>query len=188
MKFTCNRQLMWETVSNTSRAVITKSSVPALEGLLIKAHPDSITITGYDLEIGISANMEAKVETTGTIVINARLLSEIVRKIDSDSLSFNVKENLVIEIKGGNSTFTISGLHPDEYPVMPEISTENVVTITAQSLKNCIEQTQFAISQISAKPINTGSLFDIEDDNLTVVSVDGYRMAVKKEKIKANHI
>lgn len=186
MKFTCDRQTMWETVSNTSRAVITKSSVPALEGLLINAHPDSITITGYDLEIGISANMKANVEETGTIVINARLLSEIVRKIDSDTLSFSVKENLSVEIKGGNSTFTIMGLHPDEYPVMPEITTENIVTISSQALKSCIDQTQFAISQISAKPINTGSLFDIENNNLTVVSVDGYRMAIRREKVKSS--
>lgn len=185
MKFTCDRQTMWETVSNTSRAVVAKSSVPALEGLLLSAQGDTLTITGYDLEIGISAVMDADITENGTVVLNARLLGEMVRKIDSETLSFSTDENLVTEIKGGNTTFSVNGINPDEYPVMPQITANNTVAVPAQALRSCIEQTQFAIAPNSTRPVNTGSLFCIENEELNVVSVDGYRLALRKEKVRA---
>ena len=92
MKIVCQKALLVDAVSNVSRAVSSKSPIPALEGILIKANEGQITLVGYDLEIGIITTMEADVREAGETVITARLLLDIIRKIPSETISITVDE------------------------------------------------------------------------------------------------
>ena len=159
MKFSCDKAVLSAAVSNVSRAVTTRTALQALEGILIRAEGDTLTLTGYDLELGITTVIPAEVSEEGSIILGARLFGEMIRKLEGGEVFVASDDKLLTEIRGGGAEFTL-----------PQ-----------HALKSMIEQTQFAISQNDTKPVHTGSLFDVMPDSVTVVSVDGYRMAVRRE-------
>lgn len=181
MKILCQKSLLVEAVSNVSRAVSSKSPIPALEGILIKASQDEITLVGYDLEIGIITRMEATVKEAGEVIITARLLLDIIRKIPSELISISCDEKQLCTIKGGVSEFTIMGIPASDYPELPVIDENDSLVLKQSVLKSMIDQTLFAIATTDSKPVHTGSLFDIKPESITLVSVDGYRLALRKE-------
>ena len=181
MKFSCNRQKLFSAASNASRAALAKSSVPALEGVLIKAEKGAVSITGFDLELGITSSIETAVSEIGSVVVNARLFCDIIRKIDSENVELTCDKSLVLLIKGGKSEFTLQGLSSAEYPEIPTIPAQDAVKIGGCVLKSMIDQTLFAVSANEQKPVHTGSLFEVSGGVLTVVSVDGFRLALRKE-------
>jgi len=183
MKFTCLRSELASAVSNVQRAVSSKASIPALEGILIKAYGSQLVLTGYDLEIGITTNMEATVNEEGEIVVSAKLFSDIVRKLPEEIVCIETDERLITYITSGQADYQIVGISSNEYPELPSFEQTDNIVVNAEILKNMIRQTIFAVSDNMAKPIYTGSLFDIEDNILRVVSVDGYRMAIREENI-----
>ena len=182
MKFCCEKNRLASAVSNVSRAVSSRTALQALEGILIKAQGDSLTLTGYDLELGITTTIPADVQEAGEAVISAKLFGDMIRKLEGTEVSFECDEKMLTVIRGGLSEFTILGTDPADYPELPKLSDSDSLTIPQATLKSMIEQTQFAISQNDAKPVHTGSLFDVMPDSLTLVSVDGYRMAVRRER------
>ncbi len=186
MKIICQKDLLVEAVSNVSRAVSSKSPVPALEGILIKAAEGQITLVGYDLEIGIVTKMEADVKEAGDIVLTARLLLDIIRRIPSDTISISCDEKQLCVIKGGVSEFTILGIKASDYPELPSVDETSNLVLKQGVLKSMIDQTLFAIATTDSKPVHTGSLFDIKKENITLVSVDGYRLALRKEPFIAD--
>ena len=186
MKIVCQKALLVDAVSNVSRAVSGKSPIPALEGILIKAAGDGITLVGYDLEIGIITTMEADVKEGGEIVLTARLLLDIIRKIPSETISISVDEKQMCVIKGGVSEFTILGIPASDYPELPSVDENNSLVLKQGVLKSMIDQTLFAIATTDSKPVHTGSLFDVKKENITLVSVDGYRLALRKEPFIAD--
>lgn len=181
MKILCQKSLLVEAVSNVSRAVSSKSPIPALEGILIKAANDEITLVGYDLEIGIITRMEATVKEAGEVIITARLLLDIIRKIPSEIISISCDDKQLCTIKGAMSEFTILGIPASDYPELPVIDENDSLVLKQNVLKSMIDQTLFAIATTDSKPVHTGSLFDIKKENITLVSVDGYRLALRKE-------
>ncbi len=186
MKFTCLRSELASAVSNVQRAVSSKASIPALEGILIKAYGSQLVLSGYDLEIGITTNMEATVNEEGEIVVSAKLFSDIVRKLPEEIVCIETDERLITYITSGQADYQIVGISSSEYPELPSFEQTDNIVINAEILKNMIRQTIFAVSDNMAKPIYTGSLFDIENNILRVVSVDGYRMAIREENIDSN--
>ena len=182
MKFSCEKALLQAAISTTSRAVSPKSSIPALEGILLEAG-DDLRLTGYNLETGIRTTVPAEIRETGTLVLGARLFGEIVRKLPDDMVTFTA-ENYMVNIKCGMSEFNILGTDPEEFPELPTVEYQNSFTIQQQTLKAMIGQTLFAVSDNESRPIHTGSLFEVEGDQLTVVSVDGYRLALRHEAIE----
>lgn len=182
MKFICNRQKLCEAVLNVSRAVTTKSSIPALEGILFQAADQTLTLTGYDLEMGITTVLEADIQEPGDVVINARLISDILRKVDCESVTITVDAKMLTIINAGVSEFTILGNPASEYPDMPQIGSESQLALKADTLKSMIDQTIFAVAITDQKPVHTGSLFSLKDGEITIVSVDGFRLAIRKEK------
>ena len=110
MKIICSKALLVEAVSNVSRAVCTKSPIPALEGILLKAEENQLQLTGYDLELGIVTTIEAKIEQPGEIVLSARLLLDIIRRIPGETVSCSTDDKYLATIRGGASEFTIPGL------------------------------------------------------------------------------
>ena len=183
MKIRCEKSVLCDAASVVSRAVSSKSPMPVLEGILMRASAGKIELFGYDLDLGISTVIEAQVEKAGEIVLPAKVLLDIVRKLPGEFVTISVGEKCLTEIKSGVSEFTILGMSSEEFPEFPSIGEVTDFEIPQNALKSMIDQTSFAISQSDAKPIHTGSLFEIKDGFLSVVSVDGYRLALRKEKV-----
>ena len=181
MKFSCEKALLQAAISTTSRAVSPKSSIPALEGILLEAGSD-LRLTGYNLETGIRTIVPADIREEGTLVLGARLFGEIVRKLPDDIVTFQ-SENYMVNIKCGMSEFNILGTDPEEFPELPTVEDQNSLILPQSRLKAMISQTLFAVSDNESRPIHTGSLFEVDSEGLTIVSVDGYRLALRHESI-----
>lgn len=181
MKFSCEKALLQAAISTTSRAVSPKSSIPALEGILLEAGSD-LRLTGYNLETGIRTIVPADIREEGTLVLGARLFGEIVRKLPDDIVTFQ-SENYMVNIKCGMSEFNILGTDPEEFPELPTVEYQNSLILPQSKLKAMISQTLFAVSDNESRPIHTGSLFEVDSEGLTIVSVDGYRLALRHESI-----
>ena len=182
MKFSCEKALLSNAVTVTSRAVASKSSIPAMEGILIEAG-ENLRLTGYNLETGIQAAVPAEIKEKGSLVLSARLFGEIVRKMPDDMVVFS-SQGYTVNIKCGMSEFNILGTDPEEFPELPTVDQQNTLTLPQPTLKAMISQTLFAVSDNESRPIHTGSLFEVDGTTLTVVSVDGYRLALRREAVE----
>ena len=182
MKFSCEKALLQAAISTTSRAVSPKSSIPALEGILLEAD-EELRLTGYNLETGIRTTVPAEIRTKGTLVLGARLFGEIIRKLPDDIVEFTA-EHYMVNIKCGMSEFNILGTDPEEFPELPTVEYQNSLEIGQNKLKSMISQTLFAVSDNESRPIHTGSLFEVDQKGLSIVSVDGYRLALRHETIE----
>lgn len=184
MKFTCLRSDLAEAVSNVQRAVSSKASIPALEGILIKAYGSQIVLSGYDLEIGITTAIDATVNIEGEIVVSAKLFSNIVRKLPEEIVCIETDERLITYITSGQADYQIVGISSAEYPELPTFDGLDNITVNAEVFKNMIRQTIFAVSENAMKsPIYTGSLFEINNNIFRIIAIDGYRMALREENI-----
>ena len=181
MKFSCEKALLLAAVTTASRTVSQKSSIPALEGILIEAS-NVLRLTGYNLETGIRTVVPADITQTGSLVLSARLFGEIVRKLPDDIVYFSA-DNYMVNVRCGMSEFNILGTDPEEFPELPMVDDLNSFTMEQDALRSMISQTLFAVSDNESRPVHTGSLFEVEDQQLTVVSVDGYRLALRRETI-----
>ena len=182
MKFSCEKALLSAAVAAASRAVAAKSSIPAMEGILIEAG-DRLRLTGYNLETGIQATVPAEILEKGSMVLSARLFGEIVRKMPDDIVIFS-STGYTVNIKCGLSEFNILGTDPEEFPELPSVDQQNALVLSQPTMRSMIAQTLFAVSDNESRPIHTGSLFDVDESGLTVVSVDGYRLALRHEPIE----
>jgi DNA polymerase-3 subunit beta len=182
MKFSCEKALLQSAIATTARAVSQKSSIPALEGILLEAGND-LRLTGYNLETGIRTIVPAQIQKTGSLVLSARLFGEIVRKLPDDMVVFSA-ENLMVNIKCGMSEFNILATDPEDFPELPTVEYQNSFSISEKNLGAMIRQTLFAVSDNESRPIHTGSLFEAAGDQLTIVSLDGYRLALRREEIQ----
>lgn len=181
MKFSCEKALLSTAVAVTSRAVAAKSSIPAMEGILIEAG-SQLHLTGYNLETGIQATVPAEIRERGSLVLSARLFGEIVRKMPDDVVMFS-SDGYMVNIKCGLSEFNILGTDPEEFPELPTVDQQNALSLPQPVLRSMISQTLFAVSDNESRPVHTGSLFDVVGSTLTVVSVDGYRLALRRENV-----
>ena len=186
MKFTCSRTDLSNAVTNVQRAVATKSSIPSLEGILIKAENDRIMLTGYDLEVGIITSVEGRVEQTGSIILNAKILCDILRNTPDDLVSIECDDRLICKIKSGDSEFSIMGFSEADYPELPSVSGGFPIVIGGEILKDMIKKTIFAAAENDSKVIHTGIRFEVGSSNIRLVSVDGYKLAIRNEKIDYN--
>lgn len=186
MNIICKKDILVTAVSNVSRAVSQRSPIPALEGIHIKAKENSICLTGYNLELGIQTTLSCDVLEEGEIVLSAKFLLDMIRRIESEDVSIKSNPKFLTTINGGVTEYTILGMSPEEFPELPVIQSISNVTLSQGNLKSQIEQTLFAVATTDSKPVHTGSLFDIYDKSVTVVSVDGYRLAMRKEQADIN--
>jgi len=152
-----------------------------MEGILIEAG-NQLRLTGYNLETGIQATVPAEIIDRGSLVLSARLFGEIVRKIPDDVVVLS-SDGYMVNIKCGLSEFNILGTDPEEFPEIPTVDQQNSLSLPQSVLRSMISQTLFAVSDNESRPVHTGSLFDVEGSVLTVVSVDGYRLALRREEV-----
>lgn len=183
MKFYTNTKKLSEAVNIVSKAVAQKSPIPHLEGILLEAKGGIVTLIGNNLEISIKATVSANIETEGSIVLNAKMLADIIKKLPDDVCEINVNERMNVSINCLNSDYKIIGLSADEYPQPPVVASQSTITLSCGELRDIIGKTLFAVSLDNARKILTGSLFEIEDNCLTVAAVDGYRLAVVKKNL-----
>lgn len=186
MNIICQKEMLVEAVANVSRGVASKSTILALEGILLKAENETLTLSGYDLELGITTTIAATVKSSGSIILGAKLFSDMIRRMPAESISIETDEKLLTKIDSGAAHYTILGLDPGEFPELPSVSGEGHLSLPQETMKSMIEQTLFAVAQNDAKPVHKGSLFSLKDSVLTLVSVDGYRLALRREKIQAD--
>ena len=158
--------------------------MPLLEGLLLAADADTLTITGYDLSMGIRTTAQVDVVEPGRIVLNSRLFCEIVRKLPQDVVYLETDDKLMTTIKCGRSVFNLMASEADEYPALADVASDKGLSLPQPILKSMIAQTIFSVSDNESKPIHTGCLFEIEGSRLNVVAVDGYRLSVRRETVE----
>ena len=183
LKFSCEKSLLQGAVSTASRAVATKSSIPALEGILLEGS-SNLTLSGYNMQTGIRTAFEAEIHQQGRIVLNARLFGDIIRKLPDDVVVFAADEKYLVKLTCGDASFEILGMSADDYPELPEVDDEYGMAIEQKTLKAMINETAFAVSTNESRPVHTGSLFEINENGLTVVSVDGFRLALRREPLE----
>ena len=179
MKFSCEKNLLVSAISVASRTVAIKSAIPALEGIYIRAGV-KVMLSGYNLETGITVGVDAEIRETGEAIFPARLFFDIVRKLPDDTVEVSVDENFKVSIRGGISSFSITAMSAEDYPELPDVESEKGVVLPQKQLKEMISGTIFAVSENQARPIHTGCLFEVADDGITVIAVDGYRLALRR--------
>ena len=186
MKIVCEKEKILKAINSVTKAVASKTTMPILEGILIQTNDKEVKLTTYDLEIGIEYIIDADVKEQGATVVNAIMFSEIIRKLpDTEiNISLNDKNLLVIECEG--SLYKLATMNPEEFPELPQINVENSIQIEQNTLKEMIRKTIFAVSQEENRPIFTGCLFEIKNNKLNVVAVDGFRLAWKSKFLQNN--
>ena len=183
MKIVCEKEKILKALNSVTKAVASKTTMPILEGILIQTNENEVKLTSYDLEIGIEYIISAKVEEQGNTVVNATMFSEIIRKLPNKDIRISINDNNLLEIECEGSLYKLATMNSDEFPELPKINIENSVEIEQTILKNMIKKTIFAVSTEENRPIFTGCLFEIVDNKLNVVAVDGYRLAIKSNNI-----
>lgn len=183
MWFTCKKEILQEGINIVARAASNRTTYPILEGILIKAIENKVILIATDLDFGIETEIDATVNEHGSIVINSKLFLDLIRKLPNEDITLKVNDKNV-NISCKNSEFNIIGNSPEEFPTLPQINENTMYEIKKDILKNMIRQTIFAVSQDETRPVFTGILFEVKDDVLSFVALDGYRLSVKKEVIE----
>ena len=184
MKISVDRATLTEAVTGVSKAVTMRSSIPVLEGILMRAEGLQLTLTGYDLEMGIITNIEANVQEAGEVVLSAKLLGDMVRRLDSDVIEIDVDGSGNATVRGGITEYNITGLNPEDFPNMPNPDANGAIDMDAGRLRELIDTTLYAVSTDEKHPAHTGALFSFGTDSLTVVALDGYRLAIITKNYK----
>ncbi len=180
MKIVCYKDKLIKALNSVVKGVASKTTMPILEGILIQTNDNEIKLTTYDLEIGIEYVMECEVIEQGSTVVNAIMFSEIIRKLPDTEINISINSNNLLEIECEGSLYKLATMNPEEFPELPKIEIENSIEIDQNVLKNMIRKTIFATSTEESRPIFTGCLFEIENNQLSLVAVDGFRLALRK--------
>ena len=181
MKIICEKEKIIKALNSVTKAVSSKPTMPILEGILIQTNNKEVKLTTYDLEIGIEYVIDCEVQEEGAIVVNATMFSEIIRKLPNTDITIYVNEKNLLVIECEGSLYKLATMNPTEYPELPQINIENSIEIEQNHLRDMIRKTIFAVSTEENRPIFTGCLFEIVNNKLNVVAVDGFRLAWKSK-------
>lgn len=195
MKIIIDREALVQSVQDVMKAVSPRTTIPILTGIKITATPQGVTLTGSDSDISIESFIPTEEEDkvlvevieTGSIVLQARFFSEIVKKLPQNTIEIEVQPNFLTVIRSGKAEFSLNGLDAEEYPRLPQIEEENVFKIPTDLLKTIIRQTVFAVSTSETRPILTGVNWRVEDGELICTATDSHRLALRKAKIETEN-
>lgn len=169
------------------KAVPSKTTMPILECILIDATKGEIKFTTNDMELGIETIVNGSILEKGKIALDARLFSEIIRKLPENEVTITSDEKLQATITCEKAQFSISGKDGEDYPYLPFVEKDNSICISQFTLKEVIKQTIFSIAQNENNRMMTGELFEINENILKVVSLDGHRISIRKIELKENY-
>ncbi len=176
MRFTCEKSMLVAGLNITGRTVAQKSTLSAIEGILCHAGVD-LSLTGYNMDTAITYQIEAEVTECGSCVLPAKLFGDIVRRLPEGPVTVVVDENYHVSIRGGFASFAISAENAEDYPELPDVGEGRSVPVPQKVLKELISGTIFAVSENQARPIHTGVKFEVSDDAISAIAVDGFRLA-----------
>ena len=179
IKFVCEKSLLVNAISVASRTVAQKSAISALEGIHVKAGM-YLYLSGYNLETGITVTVPADIQSTGECVMPTRLFFDIVRKLPDEEGTVSVDDNFKVSIRCGISAFTFTAMTAEDYPELPDVEYENAIKLPQRELRELISGTIFSVSENQARPIHTGCLIEVENTSITMVAVDGFRLALRR--------
>ena len=184
MKFSCNTKKLSDACNNVMRAVSAKVTIPTVEGILMECGSDTLSLTGYDFEFGINTTLNATVSEPGAIVINAKIICDIIRNISAQTITIEANGTSV-SVSAGAAQYNINGIDANEYPELPSVSGGFPLFINQAVLQKMVTQTVFAVADNErSKPVHTGLKFEVTPNQLRLVGVDGYRLAIRTETIK----
>ena len=187
MKVIFPKQSLLNGINIVLKAVPSKTTMPILECILIDATENNVRLTANDMELGIETKVEANIVVKGRVAIDAKLLSEIVRKLPESDVSLEVDGDFVVTITCENSKFKISGKSGEEFSYLPEIEKDKYICISQFGLKEVIRQTIFSIAANENNKLMTGELFEVNENMLKVVSLDGHRIAIRNIELKDSY-
>ena len=176
MRFTCEKSMLLTGLNITGRTVAQKSTISVIEGILCKAS-DSLSLTGYNMETAITYRIDAEITDPGQCILPARLFGDIIRRLPEGPVTVVVDDNYKVSIRSGYASFTISAESADDYPELPDVGTGRNVSIPQTALKELISGTIFAVSENQGRPIHTGVKFEVEENAVSAIAVDGFRLA-----------
>ena len=176
MRFTCEKNMLVMGLNITGRTVAQKSALSAIEGILCQAGT-GLSLTGYNMETAITYQIEAEVTDAGECILPAKLFGDIVRRLPEGPVTVVVDDNYKVSIRAGYASFTISAESADDYPELPDVGSGRSISIPQSAMKELIGGTIFAVSENQGRPIHTGVKFEVEDDKVSAIAVDGFRLA-----------
>lgn len=187
MKLICSKQNLLYGVNIVSKAVPTRTTMAILECILIDASANEIKLTANDMELGIETKIEGQIEERGIIALDAKIFSEIVRKLPDSDVTIETDNNFKTTITCEKAKFNIVGKSGDDFSYIPFIERNESVHISQFTLKEVIRQTIFSIADNDNNKLMTGELFEINENELKVVSLDGHRISIRKIQLKENY-
>ena len=176
MRFTCEKSMLVQGLNIAGRAVAAKSSLSVIEGILCRAG-HNLSLTGYNMETAITFDIEAEVTDPGQCILPAKLFGDIIRRLPEGPVTVVVSEDFKVSIRSGFASFTISAESAEDYPDLPDVNTGRPIRIPQNKLKELIGGTLFAVSENQGRPIHTGVKFEVTNDSITAIAVDGFRLA-----------
>ena len=181
MKFICEKGKLLLALNSVSRTSVGRTTTPILEGIYISVKRNNVLFITNDLDIGMEYTLE-DVETIedGATVVDCRMFSEIIRKLPDEKISLEVNDKNLLVIECEGSVYKLSTMNHFEFPMLPNIDVEKSISVSQGALKEMIKKTIFAVSAEENRPIFTGCLIEVADDELKVVAVDGFRLALRK--------
>ncbi len=181
MKFICEKENLLLGLNAVSRTSVGRTTTPILEGILLTLKNNQLIMTTNDLEIGMEYTLDnCDAIEEGSTVVECRMFGEIIRKLPNSSITISVNEKNLLVIECEGSIYKLSTMNAEEFPVLPNVNIEKSVHISQRMLKDMIKKTIFAVSAEENRPIFTGCLFEIKNNNMCVVAVDGFRLALRK--------
>ena len=176
MRFTCEKSMLVQGLNIAGRAVAQKSSLSVIEGILCRAG-HNLSLTGYNMETAITYEIEAEVNDPGDCILPAKLFGDIIRRLPEGPVTVVVDEDFKVSIRSGFASFTISAESAEDYPDLPDVNSGRPIRIPQNKLKELISGTIFAVSENQGRPIHTGVKFEVTNDTITAIAVDGFRLA-----------
>ncbi len=187
MKLICKKANLLNGVQIVSKAVPGKTTMPILECILIDASKGEIKLTANDMELGIETKIDGDILEKGIIALDAKIFLEIVRKLPDNMITIETDSYLNVVITCEKAKFNIVGKSGEDFSYLPEIEKDNSVVISQFTLKEVIRQTIFSIADNENNKLMTGELFEIENNNMKVVSLDGHRISLRNIELKDNY-
>lgn len=183
MHIYCRQDLLLNSINNVLKACSTKTTMPILECILLTATNNKLTLVGNNLELGIESTIDADVYNEGCIALEAKIFSEIIRRMPGEVIEISTDENYMTSIISEKSKFQIAGQSGQDFPALPDVDKVNACTINQTDLKEMIRQTIFSVAQDETRPILTGEMLQVKNNSLNMVAVDGYRISYRKMEL-----
>ena len=184
MKIVCSKSNLLQGINTVSRAVASHSTLAILECILIEVSPDEIILTANDMELGITTTIVGDIEENGKIALNAKLFSEIIRKLPDNNVTIETDEYYKAHITCEKAKYDISGKSGEDFPEFPDVEKENAFVLSQFDLRNMITQTIFSISDNENNKMMTGESIIIANDKLRIASLDGHRISIRHVSLK----